>query len=248
MFRAESLLAAVGTFALFGCTRLSESSLTGTWRTETAEVVNEIAFRGEHTFTSWTSAKNALTTPSCPTSAGEWKLKRGKILVHLRTHIAVDGWEPEHEDLDFAVVKVGRDTMQLKGSHEKGPVTYKRLLPDYSVPACTRTPIDRDLFGVWRVHYNTHDYELVFGRDHSFGIFANLPDWRQPAKGDVRQQLWTGTWRILDRNIVINMKNVPSFDGESIETHRRQWPVIGIEGDRVAVQDGPVRYLWQRLN
>jgi hypothetical protein len=138
--------------------------------------------------------------------------------------------------------------MQLKDSQEKGPVTYKRLFPDYSVQACARAPVDRDLFGVWRVHYNTHDYEMVLGRDHSFGIFANMPNWHQPAKGGVRQQLWTGTWRIADGNMVTDVKTVPSYEGESIETRRGQWPIIGIERDRIAVRDGPVRYLWQRLN
>jgi len=138
--------------------------------------------------------------------------------------------------------------MQLKDSQEEGPIASKRLFPDYSVPACTRTPVDRDLFGVWRVHYNTHDYEIVLGRDHSFGVFANLPDWRQPVKADVRQQLWTGTWRIADGKVVTNARTVPSFDGESIETRRRQWLIIGIERDRIVIRDGPVRYLWQRLN
>jgi hypothetical protein len=135
--------------------------------------------------------------------------------------------------------------MQLKDPQEKGPITYKRLFPDYRVQACTRTPVDRDVFGVWRVHYNTHDYEMVLGRDHSFGVFATLPDWRQPAKGDIRHQLWNGTWRIADGNAAVNVTSVPSFEGES--TQRRQWPIIGIERDRIAVRDGPVRYLWQRL-
>lgn len=248
MLRVASLSAAMGAFALCSCSRLPESSLSGTWRAETTEIVEEIALRSDHTFTSWVSAKNALTTPSCPTSAGEWRLQGRKILVHLTTNLGLDGWQREDEHLDFTVVKVSRNIMQLKDSQEKGPIIYKRLFPDYSVQTCTRTPVDRDLFGVWRCHYNTHDYEMAFGQDHSFGIFAKWPDWRRPAKGDVRHQLWTGTWRIMDGNVVTNVKSVPSFEGESIETQRRQWPIIGIERDRVVVRDGPVRYLWQRLN
>ena len=249
MLRVTNVLAAIATFALCSCTRSpSESSLTGTWRAETTEIVKEIALRSDHTFTSWASAKNALTTPSCPTSAGEWRLQRRNIGVHLTTHLELDGWHREDEHLDFAVVKLDRDTMQLNDPEEKRPITYKRLFPDYSVQTCNRIPIDRDLFGAWRVHYNTHDYEMVLGQDHSFGVFAKLPDWRQPAKGDVRQQLWTGTWRIADGKLLTNVKSVPSFEGESIETQHGQWPVIGIERDRIAVRDGPVRYLWQRLN
>jgi hypothetical protein len=209
-------------------------------------MVEEIALRGDHTFTLWSSAKDALTTPSCPTSAGEWRLQRRNIIVHLTTHNTVDGWEPEDAYLEFTVVQLNGDTMQLKESKE-GVVTYKRLFPDYSVRECKRGPIDSDVFGVWRVHYNTHDYEISLGRDHTLGIFANLPDWRQ-ATGDIRQQLWTGTWRIENGKLQTEAKTVPSFKGEMIETNRGAWPIIGIEAGRIAVRNGPVRYVWHRLN
>jgi hypothetical protein len=248
MLRVAGFLAAIGAFAPCSCTRLSESSLTGTWRAETTEIVEEIALRSDHTFTSWTSAKGVLTTPSCPTSAGEWRLQGRNILIHLTTHLELEGWQHEDKHFEFTVVKVSRDAMQLKDSQGNGVNTYKRLFPDYNVRARTRNPIDSDLFGVWRFHYNTHDYEMVLERDHSFGVFVYLPNWRQPAKGDVRHRLWTGTWRIADGEVVTDAKTVPSFEGESIETRRSQWPIIGIERDRIAVREGPVRYLWQRLN
>src|SRR5882757_11106733 len=122
MLRAANLLAAAGVFGLCGCTKLSESTLTGTWRAETAEIVEEIALRSDHTFTLWSSAKDALTTPSCPTSAGEWRVQGRNIIVHLTTHNTLDGWEPEDIHLDFTVVQLKGDTMQLKDSKE-GVVT-----------------------------------------------------------------------------------------------------------------------------
>src|SRR5581483_947775 len=92
MLRAGNLLAVAAIFALCGCAKLSESALTGTWRTETAEIVEEIALRKDHSITLWSSAKNALTTPSCPTSAGEWRLQGQNIIIHLTTHNTFDGW------------------------------------------------------------------------------------------------------------------------------------------------------------
>ena len=97
-------------------------------------------------------------------------------------------------------------------------------------------------------HYNTHDYEIVLGRDHSIGVFANMPNWREPGKGDVREQLWAGIWCTANGKLLTEMKTVPSFKGEAIEMRHRQWPIIGIETSRIAVRDGPVRYVWQRLN
>jgi hypothetical protein len=248
MFRAVTALLVTGLFTLCGSTKLSETNLTGTWRAETTDVVKEIALRNDHTFTSWLSAKNALTTPSCPTSAGEWKLENRQIVVHFTNHIAVDGWERENEQRRFTIVKSTRDTLQLLDPEEKPVLSYKRLFVDYTVRACTRVPVDQDLFGSWRVHYNTHDYEIVFGRDHRFGIFANMPNWRQPVKGDVRKQLWRGTWHVADGKLLTAAKTVPSFQGELIETRHSQWQIIGIEPGRIAVRDGPVRYVWQRLN
>lgn len=133
--------------------------------------------------------------------------------------------------------------MQLKDTKE-GVVSYKRLFPDYSVQASKRAPVDTDVFGLWRVHINTHDYEIALGRDHTLGIFANRPD----PTGDIRQQLWTGYWRIENGKVLIEAKTVPIFTGESIETNRWGWPIIGIEAGRIAVRNGPVRYVWHRLN
>jgi hypothetical protein len=248
MLRTANILAAVGGFALCSCAKLSESSLTGTWRAETAETVQEVALRSDHTFTTWLSAKNALTTPSCPTSAGEWRLEGKNIVVHLTTHNALDGWEPLNDYLHFTVVQLKGDTMQLTDSKGGGVVIYKRLFPDYSVQACRHPLADSDVSGSWRVHYNTHDYEFVFGRDHSFGVFANMPNWWQPRKGAIREQLWTGTWRTEGGKLLTDAKTVPSFKEELIETKHGGWPIIGVETDRIAVREGPVRYVWQRLN
>jgi len=248
MLRAWNLLAATGVVALCSCGKLSEGNLTGTWRAESTETVEEIALRSDHTFTSWLSAKNALTTPSCPTSAGEWRLQGKNIVVHLTTHIAVDNWGHEDEYLDFTVVQLKGNLMQVTDSKRAGVVTYKRLFPDYSVQACKHAPVDSDVFGVWRAHYNTHDYEIMLGRDHSFGVFGNMPNWRQPQKGPIREQFWKGTWQIVNGKLLTDAKTVPSFKGESIETNHGSWPIIGCETDRIAVRNGPVHYVWQRHN
>ena len=241
-------LAVIAVFALCSCTKFSETSFTGTWRAETADIVQEIALSRDHMFVAWVSEKNALTTPSCPTSAGTWRLQNGQIAVHFTSSIGLDKWEPEDKQVQFMIVKATGYTLELVDPNEKRVLSYKRLFPDSTVRACTRDVVDTDLFGSWRVHYNTHDYEIVLGRDHSIGVFANMPNWREPGKGDVREQLWAGIWRTANGKLLTEMKTVPSFKGEAIEMRHRQWPIIGIETSRIAVRDGPVRYVWQRLN
>ena len=241
-------LAVIAVFALCSCTDFSERSLTGTWRTETPEIVQEIAFGRDHTFVAWVNAKNALTTPNCPTSPGMWRLQNRQITVRFTSSVGLDKWEPEDKQVQFNIVKATGNTLQLLDPNEKRFLSYKRLFPESTVSACTRDVVDTDLFGSWHVHCNTHDYEIVLGRDHSFNIFANIPNWLEPGKGEVRTQLWAGTWRAANRKLLMDGKTVPGFTGEAIKTEHRQWPVIGIEANRIAVTDGPVRYVSQRLN
>ncbi len=175
-------------------------------------------------------------------------MEHRQIAVHFTSSVGLDKWEPEDKQVQFKIVKAAGDTLQLLDPNEKRVLSYKRLFPDSTVPTCTRDVVDTDLFGSWRVHYNTHDYEIVLGRDHSVGIFANMPNWTEPQKGDVREQFWTGTWRAGNGKLLLDLRSVPSFKGEAVETGHRQWPITGIEANRMAVTDGPVRYVWQRLN
>jgi hypothetical protein len=138
--------------------------------------------------------------------------------------------------------------LQLQEPDEKEVFTYKRLSRDYQIPISTRVPIEDDVFGAWRFHYHTHDYGVVPGRDHSYGVFAMLPDLHQPDKGDVPPQLWTGTWQMSNGKLLTDTKSVPAFEGDRIRTHQGEWPIVGIEPRRIAVREGPVRCVWQRLN
>ena len=75
-----------------------------------------------------------------------------------------------------------------------------------------------------------------------------MPNWTEPGKGDMREQFWSGTWRTANGKLLTDLKSVPSFKGEATKTGYRQWSITGIEANRIAVTDGPVRYVWQRLN
>jgi hypothetical protein len=114
-------------------------------------------------------------------------MEHRQIAVHFTSSVGLDKWEPEDKQVHFKIVKAAGDTLQLLDPNEKRVLSYKRLFPDSTVPICTRDVVDSDLFGSWRVHYNTHDYEIVLGRDHSVGIFANMPNWTEPGKGDMRE-------------------------------------------------------------
>lgn len=83
---------AVCAMTLTGCNRITEAKLLGTWRAEDDETVNEIACRRDHSFTSWTSWKNELTTPSVAIGAGDWQLQDRQLVVRFTKNVPVDTW------------------------------------------------------------------------------------------------------------------------------------------------------------
>jgi hypothetical protein len=224
---------------LTGCDRVTDAKLFGTWRAEDDETIQEIACRRDHIFTSWTDAKNALTTPSCLISSGDWHLQRQQLVVHFTKHVAVDSWEDENTQNTFTLLKVAGDTLMMKNFDGSKVLTYHRLSPDYVLAPMKRALNDDDLIGTWRIHYHTRDYELSFGQDHTCGDFAQVDG--------VRTQFFTGTWRIKDSDLLMDTKSIPTFDGESITDGHQRWAVIGVEPQRIAIRDGPVQYLMQRL-
>ncbi|MFZ3374384.1 MAG: hypothetical protein WA183_02405 [Chthoniobacterales bacterium] len=211
----------------------------GTWRTEDDAEVEEMACHRDHTFTSWVDIKNELTTPGCLIAAGEWHLKGRQLVVHFTSHVAVDSWEAEDRQTGLELLRVGADTMVAKEPDGKAIRNFKRISGDTVVASMKRAPLDADFIGTWRIHYHTRDYEMSFGQNHSCGDFAQLDG--------VRTQFFAGTWRIKDRDLIMNTKSLPAFVGESVTSGHQQWAVIGVEPQRIAIRDGPVQYLLLRL-
>jgi hypothetical protein len=239
MVFAARIFVAVSTVILSGCTRFSESSLLGTWRAEDDAEVEEMACHSDHTFTSWVDIKNALTTPGCLIATGEWHLKGRQLVVHFTSHVAVDSWEAEDRRTSFELLRVGADSMLAKEPDGKAIRNFKRISDDTVVASMKRAPVDADFIGTWRIHYHTRDYEVSLGQDHTCGDFAQLDG--------VRTQFSAGTWRIKGSDLIMDTKSIPTFDGESVTSGHQRWAVVGVEPRRIAIRDGPVQYLLQRL-
>jgi hypothetical protein len=109
---------------LTGCNRITEAKLLGTWRAEEDETVNEIACRRDHSFTSWTSWKNELTTPSVAIGAGDWKLQNRQLVVHFTKYVPVDTWADEDKEIRFRIVKIGNDALLMKNFDGSKVLTY----------------------------------------------------------------------------------------------------------------------------
>ena len=220
------------------CNRLSDAKLAGIWRAEDDTTINEIACRSDHTFTSWTSWKNVLTTPSVGIGAGDWRLQDHQLIVHLKKYVLVDTWADEDKEIAFKILKSDNDALLIKNFDDNKTVTYKRLLPDHVLTPMKRAPTDADVVGIWRIHFNTQDYEMLFSRDHTYGSFVQ-------AEG-VRQQLFSGTWHIDGNQLRVGAKSVPMFEGESIDKSELRWVVTAVEPQRIAIKDGPVSYCLER--
>lgn len=127
----------------------------------------------------------------------------------------------------------------MKNFDDSKVLTYKRLLPDHVLAQIQRAPSDADFVGTWRIHFNTHDYEILFNEDHTCGDFAQVEG--------ARKQFFTGIWHIDGNQLIADAKSVPMFEGESIHKSHLRWLVTGIEPQTIAIKDGPVSYCLERL-
>jgi hypothetical protein len=248
MLLAARPFAVISSLVLACCTRFPETSLIGTWKTGDDTRVEEIACRQDHTFTRWTDLKNMLTTPSVPTSTGEWRIKGRQLVVHFswtngpsekQDYKVVDGWAEEDKEVRSTLVKVDADTLLLKDFEEKNILTFRRVSNDRNVAPLSRAVADSDIEGTWRIRYNTHDYEMAFGKDHTVTDFAEFEG--------VRTKFHVGNWQIRNSQLTMEMESVPTFTGESISKGQSRWTVVGIEPQRMAIKDGPVPYVLQRV-
>ena len=230
---------AVCAVTVAGCNRFTEAKLFGTWRSEDADVVDEIACRADHTFTSWASFKNELTTPSVLIEVGTWRVQGHQLIVHCTKSVHVDSFVNNDEQITFPLVRVSKDALQMKNFDGSKVLTYKRLSHDYALDPIKRAPIDADFVGSWQIHYNTHDCEIAFNKDHSYSLFVAVnASW---------EQFFTGSWHTSGNRIVIDRKSVPQYPGESVEESQLRWTVTGIDSQKLAIKDGPVPYILERL-
>jgi hypothetical protein len=138
---------AVCAVTLAGCNRLTEAKLLGTWRAEDDQTVEEMACRKDHSFTSWTSLKNELTTPSVAIGAGDWQLKGHELVVHFTKYVPVDTWADEDKQIRFTIVKIRNDALLMKNFEGSKVLIFKRLSPDYVLTPIKRAANDADLVG-----------------------------------------------------------------------------------------------------
>ena len=240
------------TALVFGsCTRFPDAKLAGTWRTEDETAVEEIALRDDHTFTRWIDYKGVLTTPSVPTSAGEWHIKGDQLVVHFswtngppkkENFKVVDGWAEDDQEFRPKLIRLDAEALTIKDPDESSRRTFRLISRDRSVKLIRgRSVIDSDVRGRWRVHFDTRDYELFFAEDHQVVDFAEV-------EGQ-QKKLHTGTWRI-ERNdeLIADVKSVPFFAGESIKENHFKWKIVGIEPNRIAIKEGPIGYIMHRIN
>jgi len=154
--------------SLVSCDRVTEWRLVGTWRGEDDESVEEIALNSDRSYRELNGSKTELTIPSPIEQTGKWQVQDGQLYL--------DGtvtWAKQPIHTTLRLVKVRLNELIIRGSEATRDAAFMRLY----LPTChqslsmAKTQItEKDLIGVWRVHYNTHDYEYSLNQNGSFSV------------------------------------------------------------------------------
>jgi hypothetical protein len=80
---------------------------------------------------------------------------------------------------------------------------------------------------------------MSFSKDHSYTNFARVEG--------IRKQFFTGIWHTDGNQLRVDAKSVPMFEGDLTHKSQLSWSVTAIEPQRIAIRDGPVPYILERL-
>jgi hypothetical protein len=232
---SRTLLLSICIVVIAGCARPSDATITGTWRYDDDDV-RELACRADHSFTSWESSKQELTTPGVLVDVGRWHRKGRDIIVDYEK----GSWSKEGKREVFTIVRSSSDSLELKSSEGDRAATFNRL----RVPVCAArdTPpspsaIEQGIAGQWRLHYGTHDYEVAFRPDHSELVTASI--------GGKIEEINTGTWRVDGFSIVDQTKTALGRPAESEGPFK--WNLVALATDCFAFREGAIPYALERI-
>lgn len=193
---ALSVILIASALSFVGCNRLTEQRLIGAWRAEDGEGVAELYLNRDHTFRNLNTFKEEFVTPSVIEETGIWSFQDGQL--HLN---GVVTWSKQPWKTTLRLIKLRINELVVRGTEATKDASFVRL----HVPTCLeslspakRAPSEKDLFGVWRVHWSTHDYEYSFNEDHSFFEAA-------PINGEF-VELDHGIWRLSGADLMLQFK------------------------------------------
>jgi hypothetical protein len=220
------LLASILCIALIGaCSRFSEAKLTGTWRYEDEDGIQEITLQPDRSFWSQDTFKKELVTPSPLEETGMWRVEGDQLILD-----ATITWSKERRQISKTLVQITKDTWVTKSLDQTKSLTYTRLV----VPVCTaikHAVSKAELLGSWQTHYNTHDYQYRFMPNDRFGLFfASMSgEW---------DLLFEGKWRIGDSRLIIKPEKARYGETDSPE---ETWTITVAGADCFAMKAGSSR-------
>jgi hypothetical protein len=213
-----------------------DDRLIGTWRSDEGEAVEEYAFRQDHTFMSWVQAKGAvLHTPGVIIETGIWKRDGDRLRIEPKKTNSTKPRAP----FTLLILRMSEDRMIAKELGRKKSGTLRRL----DLPSCASAPegkldpaaVEPQLVGTWKIHLNTHDYEMIFRADRTFAATAQV----EGHQVDVP----SGTWRLDGDKLIVELEKEKEDDEQS----GFRWTIVGFERDCVALRYGTMQLALGRL-
>jgi hypothetical protein len=214
MFPRFLFVALMAGFPAFvtGCARFTDGDVIGTWRFEDGNGVEELTLRADHSFSAIQTYKLELSTPSVFEDRGTWQIEGNELKINAALVYTPNDWKR----------RTGvKDTAEGGLIVNSGAGTKQHLYQRFDLPVCRNaTPIaagkgilERDLIGAWKMHFNTHDYQVRLSSDSEMTLLAFIE-----GKWD---RLFEGKWRTEESRLVIRrVKRDPDQGSDSVEMQK----------------------------
>jgi len=119
--RSRLIACLVCALVLGGCDRIRETKLTGNWRCETADGVEEFSFQPDHSFRCSNTYKKVVVQPSVVEETGTWRVSGNKLVLD-----SITTWSKQRTKISRKLGRLAKDTVVIKSADGMTDLSYDR--------------------------------------------------------------------------------------------------------------------------
>jgi hypothetical protein len=216
------LVTVLGPF-ITGCGHPTDAQVVGAWKFEDAEEVQELVFNDDHSLRWYQDVKGVLSTPGISEARGTWRIERNRIEGKVTFRFSEMRQTVTAEFTADGALLVVNDS-------DKNPVTFHR----FQLPKCPDSRVlengqqlqEIDLSGLWKMHFNTHDYQVRLGPERQFAMVGfYLDEWHPISEGE---------WRLEEQRLIAHSKWAEAGPEKYVD---RTWIITAAGKDCLLAED-----------